>query len=81
MSDGAIRYRIKKYFEFFSEEEEESHIIFICPTNHIYKVVSKQTRRLLAAELTDKQIYFWLTTIERMKNGDIGEKNGIEVDL
>lgn len=74
MSDGAIRYRIRRYFEFFSEEEEESHIIFICPTNHIYKVVNKQTKRLLAVELTGENIHFWLTTIERMRDGYIGEQ-------
>ncbi len=74
MSDGAVRFRVKRYFEFFAEEKVESHIIFICPTDHIYKIVSKQTRRLLEAELTEDNIHFSITTIERMRTGDIGEK-------
>jgi hypothetical protein len=74
MSDGAVRFRVRRYFEFFAEEKVESHIIFICPTEHIYKIVSKQTRRLLEAELTEDNIHFSITTIERMRTGDIGEK-------
>jgi hypothetical protein len=77
MSDGAVRFRVKRYFEFFSEEKEESHIIFICPTEHTSKIVSKQTRRLLEAELTEDNIHFSITTIERMRTGDIGEKVGL----
>ncbi len=74
MTDGAVRFRVKRYFDFFAEEKVESHIIFICPTEHIYKIVSKQTRRLLEAELTEDNIHFSITTIERMRTGDIGEK-------
>ncbi len=74
MSDGAVRFRVRRYFEFFAEEKVESHIIFICPTEHINKVVTKQTRRLLEAELTEDNIHFSITTIERMRTGDIGEE-------
>lgn len=74
MIDIAVKSRIKKYFDFFSEEEEECHIVFICPTDHIYKIVSKQTRILLAQEITGENIHFSITTIEKMRNGDIGEK-------
>lgn len=74
MSDGAVRFRVRRYFEFFAEEKVESHIIFICPTEHIYKVITKQTRRLLEAELTEDNIHFSITTIERMRTGDIGEE-------
>lgn len=78
MIDIAVKSRIKKYFDFFSEEEEECHIIFICPTDHIYKIVSKQTRILLAQEVTGENIHFSITTIEKMRNGDIGEKISLE---
>jgi len=74
MSAGAIRFRVSRYFEFFAEEKEELHIVFICPTEHIYKIISKQTRRLLEAELTEDNVHFSITTIGRMRTGDIGEK-------
>lgn len=74
MSRQVIKNKVLKYFTHFAEEEEESHIIFICPTDHIYKIVRNKTRRLLEEELTDDNIHFWVTTTERMRLGDKGEK-------
>jgi hypothetical protein len=77
MSREVIKNKVRKYFTFFAEEEEESHVIFICPTDHILKIVTKQTRKFLEQELTEDNIYFWVTTVERMRTGDTGEKIGI----
>ncbi len=78
MVTGAIKQRLRRYFEFFSEWEEEAYIVFICPTDHIHKVVLKQTLSLLDQEQPGDNIQFSITTIERMRLGDIGEKIRIE---
>lgn len=74
MSREVIKNKVRKYFTFFAQEEEESHIIFICPTDHIYKIVKNRTRKYLEEELTDDNIHFWVTTTEKMRTGDTGEK-------
>lgn len=79
MSEGAVRYRVKEYFEFFQDEEEESHIIFICPTEHIRKIAYRSVRRLIDAEITEDNIHFSITTLEKMRQGNIGGR--IENDL
>lgn len=48
----AIRGRIKKYIEFFSDDEDasSSHITFICPTDDMYEYVSRFTQKYIENE-------------------------------
>lgn len=74
MPKNRIYWKIKKYLDFFVEEDEESnHIIIICPTEDYFRSARRSVRRLIE-ELGTGDLSIHVTTWEKMRRGDIGER-------
>ncbi len=66
----AVSGRIKKYFEFYADEEDGfMNIIFICPDDRTYVSVGRFTRKLIE-ENDIENLRIYTTTYERMRKAD-----------